>query len=176
MDLLSPQQGTSLGCGLQRWRIAAKTLNKQLRHRIRGGLLAWGWAWGMRNEWMAAKTEVLGENLLQYPSVHHGSNINWSSIEPGTPRWEALDCPLELRHGLPCVLICPVNAFTSRYEMWCVYRATEDHLRDRLPESLFPVNVYVCILSLQGNSLSSCLQPMLVLASIFLHTVGTTRR
>jgi hypothetical protein len=34
------------------------------------------------------RTEVLGENLLQYHFVHHKSHMTRPGLEPETPRWE----------------------------------------------------------------------------------------
>jgi hypothetical protein len=41
-------------------------------------------------EWLAGETEVLGENLPQYPFVHHKPHM-LPGREPGPPRWEAND-------------------------------------------------------------------------------------
>jgi hypothetical protein len=46
-------------------------------------------------------TEVLGENLPQKRSAHHKPHM-LPGREPGPPRWEASNQPLELRHGLGC--------------------------------------------------------------------------
>jgi hypothetical protein len=41
-------------------------------------------------EWeLAGETEVLGENLVPMPFLHHKSHITRSRIEPGPPSWEA---------------------------------------------------------------------------------------
>jgi hypothetical protein len=45
---------------------------------------------------LAGETEVLGENLPQ----HHKSHMTRPGFEPGPPRWEASDFPLELWRGL----------------------------------------------------------------------------
>jgi hypothetical protein len=50
-------------------------------------------------QWLAAETEVLGENLPQCPFVHRKPHM-LPGRELGPPRWEASDEPLELRHGL----------------------------------------------------------------------------
>jgi hypothetical protein len=41
------------------------------------------------------ETEVLGENLAQRHFVHHKSYMTRPGVEPGPPRWEASDYPLE---------------------------------------------------------------------------------
>jgi hypothetical protein len=49
-------------------------------------------------EWrLARETEVLGENLPHF--VHHKSHMTIPGFEPGPPRWEASDKPLELWRG-----------------------------------------------------------------------------
>jgi hypothetical protein len=50
-------------------------------------------------EQLAGETEVLGETLPQRHFVHHKSNLTKLGIEPGPPRWEASDLPLELWRG-----------------------------------------------------------------------------
>jgi hypothetical protein len=40
-------------------------------------------------EFLAAETEVLGENLSQCRYVHHKSHMTWPALETGPPRWEA---------------------------------------------------------------------------------------
>jgi hypothetical protein len=52
------------------------------------------WWWIVRSmeqsvEWVAAETEILGENLTQCWFVHQRSHMTWSGLEPGSPRWEA---------------------------------------------------------------------------------------
>jgi hypothetical protein len=42
-------------------------------------------------ESVAGETEVPGENFPQCPFVHHKSNLTWTGLEPGQPRWEASD-------------------------------------------------------------------------------------
>jgi hypothetical protein len=37
------------------------------------------------------ESEVLGGNLPQRHSVHHKSHMTRPEIEPGPPRWEAVD-------------------------------------------------------------------------------------
>jgi hypothetical protein len=49
---------------------------------------------------LAEETEVLGGNLPQHHFIHHKSLMTWPGIEPGQPRWEAGEWPLELRRGL----------------------------------------------------------------------------
>jgi hypothetical protein len=49
-------------------------------------------------EWLAGETEVLGEILPQCRFVHHKPHM-LPVREPGPPRLEASDYPLELRHG-----------------------------------------------------------------------------
>jgi hypothetical protein len=40
-------------------------------------------------EWeLAGKTEVMGENLLNYYFFHHNSHMSWPDTEPGPPRWK----------------------------------------------------------------------------------------
>jgi hypothetical protein len=60
-------------------------------------------------------TEVLGENLPQRRFVHHKPHM-LPAREPGPPRWEASDKPLELRHnkilGLRLPLAVPVSLET----------------------------------------------------------------
>jgi hypothetical protein len=50
-------------------------------------------------EWLAREIEVLGETLPQCRFAHHKSNM-LPGREPGPPRWEASNQPLELQHGL----------------------------------------------------------------------------
>jgi hypothetical protein len=38
---------------------------------------------------LAGETEVPGENLPHCHFVHQKSQMTWSGIEPGPPRWEA---------------------------------------------------------------------------------------
>jgi hypothetical protein len=40
---------------------------------------------------MVEETEVLGENLLQWPFVHHKSHIIFSGLELGQPKWKPGD-------------------------------------------------------------------------------------
>jgi hypothetical protein len=47
---------------------------------------------------LVGETEALGENLPQCRFVHHKSHM-LPGGEPGLPRWEASDLPLELQHG-----------------------------------------------------------------------------
>jgi hypothetical protein len=49
-------------------------------------------------ELLVGETEVLGENLPQCRFVHHKPHM-LPGREPGQPRLEARDKPLELRHG-----------------------------------------------------------------------------
>jgi hypothetical protein len=42
-------------------------------------------------EWVAWKTEVLGEHLLQCRVIHHKFHMTWPGLEPGPPRREAID-------------------------------------------------------------------------------------
>jgi hypothetical protein len=58
---------------------------------------------------LAGETEILGENLPQCRFVHHQPHM-LPGREPGPPRWEASDYPLELRYGLLGLLFGPQDA------------------------------------------------------------------
>jgi hypothetical protein len=40
---------------------------------------------------LVGETDVLGENLHHRHFVHHKSEMTWTGIEPGPPRWEDSD-------------------------------------------------------------------------------------
>jgi hypothetical protein len=69
-------------------------------------------------ERLAGETEVLGENLLQCRFVHHKPHM-LPGFEPGAPRWEASDKPLELRHGIGIDLPFYLFPFTSILSKAC---------------------------------------------------------
>jgi hypothetical protein len=48
---------------------------------------------------LAWETEVIGENIPQRQFVHHKSHMTRPGVEPGPPRWEANDYPVELWRG-----------------------------------------------------------------------------
>jgi hypothetical protein len=51
-------------------------------------------------EWiLSGETEVLGKNLHQRHFAHHKSHMIRLGFQPGPPRWEASDWPLELWRG-----------------------------------------------------------------------------
>jgi hypothetical protein len=68
-------------------------------------------------EWrLAGETEVLWENLSQRHFVHHKPHMTIPGFEPGPPRWEASDQPLELWRGL----LAQVSQALIIYEACCL--------------------------------------------------------
>jgi hypothetical protein len=67
---------------------------------------------------MGRGTEVVEENLPQCRFVHHKPHM-LPGREPGPPRWEASDQPLELWHG-QCKVLPLDQWFLSRvrYPLW----------------------------------------------------------
>jgi hypothetical protein len=61
----------------------------------------------LMESWLAGETEVLRENLPQCRFVNHNLHV-LPGREPGPPRWEVSDYPLELRHGLSLYTDCVI--------------------------------------------------------------------
>jgi hypothetical protein len=69
-------------------------------------------------------TEVLGENPSQSHFVHHKSHLTRPGIEPGPPRWEASDYPLELWSGPSNMQLSCELEFIKRQTSFKVYICT----------------------------------------------------
>jgi hypothetical protein len=64
--------------------------------------------------WLAGDTEIIGVNLPQCSFVHHKPHM-LPGREPGSPRWEESDQPLELRHGLSTTLCWTLSAVSASW-------------------------------------------------------------